>query len=345
MSDREVRTRVEVYRGGAYLLTLLATSPPEIVMQREAAIKTSFFGSFRPDDRVNWLGDELRPILVVDGEDHPCGVYLTSTVRERSSETGRVVEVDSYDRCWQVQSCRTETILHLAAGTPYLGAVRDLLLSAGIALMLEVPSTQTLATDREDWPVGTDYLTIINSLLQEINYDELWFDAQGRARLEPVAVPSADSVQHVLDTCQIDSLILSDLTREQDVFNTPNVFVCVCDSPDLDQTLASEAVNDNPQSPLSTIRRGRRIVQVVKVDSTPDQATLDAYAIKLRNDSLRVSETVQIRTALLPGYGVGDVVGLVHPDAQGLYIEAAWRMDFAPGGDMTHVLRRVVLSV
>ena len=52
-----------------------------------------------------------------------------------------------------------------------------------------------------------------------------------------------------------------------------------------------------------------------------------------------------MRTALLPGYAVGDTVALVHPEAQGLYIEDSCRIRFAPGGDMTHGLRRVVLSV
>ena len=303
MSTREVSTRTDVYRNGVRLTTLRDAEDGEITMQREAAIKTSLYGSYVPDPLVDWLTDELRPVLVIDGEEYPCGVYLAATVRERSSEDGHVIEVDAYDRCWLVQSCRMETILHLDAGTYYLAAVA------------------------------------------EINYEQLWFDAKGYARLEPVAEPTADSVQHVLDTGQINSLILPGLTREQDIFNTPNVFVCVCNNPDLGQTLTAEAINDNPQSPLSTIRRGRRIAQVVKVDNTPDQATLDAYAAKLRNRSLWASETVQVRTALLPGYGVGDTVGLVHPDAQGLYIEASWTLQLKPGGEMTHGLQRVVLSL
>lgn len=345
MSTREVSTRTDVYRNGVRLTTLRDAEDGEITMQREAAIKTSLYGSYVPDPLVDWLTDELRPVLTIDGEEYPCGVYLAATVCERSGEDGHVIEVDAYDRCWLVQSCRTETILHLDAGTYYLAAVRSLLATAGVPLVLETPSTLTLATDREDWPVGTDYLTIINQLLAEINYEQLWFDARGYARLEPVAEPSADSVQHVLDTSQINSLILPGLTREQDIFNTPNVFVCVCNNPDLGQTLTAEAINDNPQSPLSTIRRGRRIAQVVKVDNTPDQATLDAYAAKLRNQSLWASEIVQVRTALLPGYGVSDTVGLSHPDAQGLYIEASWTLQLRSGGEMTHGLQRVVLNL
>ena len=140
------------------------------------------------------------------------------------------------------------------------------------------------------------------------------------------------------------------------MFETPNVFIAVCANPLKGSPLVATAVNENPQSPLSTVRRGRRICQKYPVDNIANQAELQTYAEKLRNDSLMSGETLTITTALIPGIGVGDVVSLYYDNPiydiygnnvgfepiDAICVVRAWTMSLAIEGHMEMELERVV---
>ena len=50
---------------------------PQIRMDDGGEIKTSFSGTFAPPDfEADWLSDEIRPELVIDGVRHPLGIFL-----------------------------------------------------------------------------------------------------------------------------------------------------------------------------------------------------------------------------------------------------------------------------
>lgn len=344
---RTLDFRYVILRDGADRgeLRALSDSPPQLRMDDGAEIKTSLSGSFAPSAEIDWLRDEIRPELILDGVPHPLGVFAPATVSDERGETSVSLRVEAYDRCWRVRDTYTETILSLAAGTNYVTAVKQLLTAAGVAVVIETPTTAALSEIREDWDVGTSLLTIVNDLLAEINYKPLYFNAQGAAVLEPFAVPSAENIQHVLDCGNIRSLMLPGDARSTDVYSAPNVFLCICSNPDKDGVLTSVAVNDNPQSPLSVARRGRRIMRVENVNNIASQAELDDYAARLRNESLFTGEIVTVSTALFPGYGVDDVTALVLPDLTAICRERRWEMELRVGGTMKHTLERVVLAL
>ena len=344
---RQVDFRYVLMRGGADLgeLQALSDQAPSVRMDDGGEIKTSLSGIFLPSALANFLTDEIRPELIVDGVAHSLGVYSAATVTEQSDESSLALRIEAYDRCWIVKDNYTETILSIAAGTNYLTAVKQLLTAAGIGTVIETPTAQMLAETREDWDVGTSYLKIINDLLGEINYKQLWFNAQGAAVLEPAYVPTIENVQHTLDANSVQSLMLPENDRQTDVYNAPNVFLCICSNPDKSAPLTSIAVNDNPQSPLSVPRRGRRIMRVENVDNVASQQELDDYAARLRNESVYAGETISVTTALLPGFGVDDITALVLPDLSAICKERRWQMELAVGGSMKHELERVVLTL
>lgn len=203
---RDVRFRVDVLRNGAPITHLQwdTGSPPQIIASRDATIHTSIKGTFLVNDAVDYLSDELQPVMAIDGQETPLGIYQAATPSIKGAAGQKRVEVEAYDRCWRVYSNRTETILHLSAGASYLTEIRKLLTACGVALVIATPSDATLQTDREDWDVGTSYLTIVNDLLAEINYNSLWFDASGVARLEPYQEPSAQNIDWSYGTTDLD---------------------------------------------------------------------------------------------------------------------------------------------
>ena len=344
---RTVDFRFIVTRGGADYSELqpIRNAKPTVFMNESTEIKTSLSGDFAQNDAVDWLTDQIRAELVIDGVRHPIGVFLPATVTPIEDENTKSVHVEAYDRCWLVRDNYTETIRHFAAGSSYITIVKQLLTECDIAVQIVTPSTATLAEDREDWDIGTSLLSIVNDLLGEINYNPLWFDATGAAIVEPASVPSAENIEHTLDDSNVESLLLPEIRRETDVYQAPNVFVCVVSNADKSAAMVATAVNDNPQSPLSIPRRGRRIVQIERLDNIASQAELEAYAARLRNESLFTGETITVRTGLLPGFGVADVTALHYGDLAAICIERSWTMELAVGGRMTHKLEKVVIAL
>lgn len=345
---RKVSFQYVVVRNGADYMTLqeIEGSEPTIRMDADGEIKTSFSGSFEdPGDTVDWLSDEIRPEMIIDETTYPLGVFLPGSVMHSESETTKSVRIEAYDRCWQVKDIKTSSPEYFAAGVNYISAIEQLLTQAGIASISATPTSATLAEARADWSLGTDYLSIINQLLGEINYKDLWFNASGAAVLEPAEVPSAQNIQHTIDADDPAALLLPDNSRELDVYNAPNVFVVVCSNPDKSAVMIARSENTNPQSPLSIPRRGRSIMMVEQVDNIADQNALQAYADKLRNQSMITGETISIRTGLLPGFGVDDVTAIQLDDLMAICRERAWSMQLRAGGVMSHTLERVVINI
>lgn len=342
---RTVETRVDVLRNGAVLTQLRPDGAPRIRMRSSAAIKSSLSGRFAPDDRVDWLRDELRPVLILDGVEHPLGIYAPATITPSTANGVSRVSVEAYDRCWRVQATCSEQLIHLTAGTNYIDAVKTLLARAGIALVLATPTAETLTADREDWQIGQDYLTVVNALLSEINYKPLHFNAAGFAVLEPRRGLDAAYITRTYDAGNSRCLVREDLSARLDLYNAPNVYICVSSDPDGSGPLVATAENNNPASPLSIVRRGRRIAKTCKVTRIASQAALEEYARLQCMDGMLLGASVSISTGIMPGCAPGDIVALVHPEMEGLCRETEWQINLAPGGTMTHKLEKEVLQI
>lgn len=355
--------RFYVLRNNARYAEIFPKSAPTIRMSGSAEIKASLQGTFLQEAigtgnepaEINWLSDEIQAALVINGTEKPIGLFMPAVVTPRvSSADERTVEIQAYDRCWRVRDTKVNGKLFYAAGTRYLDIIEGLLTLSGIGMIIKTPTDAVLATDREDWDLGTAYLEIVNELLTEINYKQLWFNASGAAILEPVGAVTAENVKRTYSDSQPDQRapaamkivpIFPGVRRKTDIYSAPNVFVCICSNPDNDAPMTAIAENTNPQSPLSTLRRRRGIMQVETVNNVATQEDLQAYADRLLFESMTAGETITIETNLLQDAGVNDVVAIQYGDLSGLCIERGWSMQLGAGGKMTHELQRVVLNI
>lgn len=335
--------RVDVYRNGARLTSIKAAEPPQITASAESEIKSGLSGVFYHNSLVDYLDDELRPVQIIDGKEYTAGVFHVARYTDAYTQFGKTMRIEAYDKCYLLKSTTTETVLHLAASTSYLTAIEQLMVASGIKLFMTTPNASVLATDREDWPIGTDYLTIVNELLGEINYDPVWFNSDGYAVLRPTVSARADNIQHAYSGLDVKSVLSHDCTASVDIWDKPNVFIAVCQNPDLDAPMIATAVNDSPGSSISTYHRGRRIARTYKVKNIADQDALQEYVNNLRNESMLSSETLTIYTANMPSHGIGDTVSVQHPKISGVYREIGWSLTLAPGQLMQHDLQRKVL--
>lgn len=346
---RTVGFKYVILRNGANygILPAPVDSTHQIHMDTEAEIKTSLIGDFfEPEKDVDFMTDKIQPVMILDGKEYPLGIFLPVHVSMDDSDYVKKIHIEAYDQCWYVKAQKVS--VHppfFPAGTNYINAISSLLSTCNIALIYAVSTSEVMTEDRADWGVGTSYLTIVNELLKEINYNDLWFDNAGIAQLTPFEAPDAKFIDHTLSDKDIKSLMIHGMSSTMDIYEIPNEIVVTCSNPDKEGGMIALAENTNPQSPLSIARRGMRITKVININNIASQEALQSYANRLMTETMSAEEEIMIDTLLLPGFGVGDTIGFKYGDLMAICKETAWTMELKVGGHMTHVLNRRVLNI
>lgn len=294
-----------------------------------------------PSREINWLTDRIRPVLIINGAEYPCGLFIATTPEKMITGGQEVWSLEAYSPLYLANRVKIEGAYTITAGTNYMAAVQELLRTAGITAYAAEETDLVLATDRADWPSGTPVLTVINQLLSEINYRSAWVDLTGTVRLTKYTAPSAETIRHTYAMGQY-SIVSGDATATTDYFDKANVFRAVCSSPDLDEPLVATVENADPNSPYSTVSLGVRILQEETVDSVPDLATLQERAEIMLTKSLQTTETVEFVTALYPVHESWDTVALDLGTITGIFTETGWTMLLDASGEMRHTAERVI---
>lgn len=331
----------EVLRDGIRVQEVRAARTGDIYCSADAEIKRSVSCSLYLPEGVDLLRDELRVSLILDGVKTPLGIFTVTTMpRSVSSDGVTVYRCEGYDRGYRVRSRCIEKRSdgYIAAGTKYTDAVQSFLLRSGIQTVLIPDSPLTLREDREDWDVGESFLTIVNTLLGEINYSSLWFDRSGVARSEPYTAPTERAVRFAYQSGR-DAVVRAH-SAQDDYFGAYNVFTVGVSNSGTDPIFVTE-VNDSLDSRISTVYRGRIAAPVVMLDGAPSEDEVRRYAQNLVLKSRISTETASIQTAPEAGHEVGDAVSLSLPEISGKFEEIGWTLPL-DGSLMTHELRRAV---
>jgi hypothetical protein len=270
----------------------------------------------------------------------PQGVFLLTSPTRKANDTGTITrDVDAYDQLLIYRDDVVTNRYAVMAGSVYTDAIEQLI---GTQVDKNITrSSLTLPTTME-WEPGTPKLTIINALLNAINYESLFFDEYGTAVARPYVQPADRASEYEYSTDD-KSVILPDAEQTLDLFSIPNSFTLVVSDPDR-PPLTSTYVNNNPASVTSTVSRGRTIVQYLAEQTAPDQATLDAAARNAAYDASQVYESISFTTALMPIHSNADVYTLTYNDLgiSAKYAEQSWSMTLEAGSTMKHSCRRSV---
>lgn len=333
----EARYRYEV---GDKIIT--AADAPTINMTADSELKFTFRGRFYDyrKQEIDFLTNDLKVIASINGDEYNLGYYVITGETLEHEKGVDYIEIEGYSRLYLLKQSRIETRVYFAANTLYTEALYDLLTDAGITAFYIEPSELTLATDREDWEIGTDRLTIINKLLSEMSYASAWVDLDGVIQCTPAKIPSIENIDIIYQADRY-SIIGADYTMAVDRHNKPNVFRVVCNNPELDEPLVSIIENDDEDNPYSTAYRPR-VLQITEVDNIASQEALDEYAYQLALKSLLSDEVVTYETMLNPEHTVGDIVALGNGDLTGIFVETGWSMTLDYQARMTHRARRTV---
>lgn len=274
----------------------------------------------------------------------PQGVYLLSSPTREIDAGGVVIrEVDAYDQSVVLQSVATEDNFYVSVGDLYTDAIEEIL-----STIIDLPSysitrsTKALPAQKV-WDAGTSYLQIVNDLLTAINYEPIFFDADGVAQVQPYIDPQSRTAEYTYDT-GLTSVLVPEATQRLDLFNQPNKWVLIVSEPDR-PLLKSTYTNIDPASPTSTVNRGRTITDVKTEQDVVDQATLDSKVAQLAQEASQVYEELEFKTAIMPFHAHRDVIHISYPQlgVEANYSETKWGYELEAGAAMTHNARRVII--
>lgn len=275
----------------------------------------------------------------------PLGVFLMSSPTRHVDATGVVTrQIQGYDLLQILVSNYCTSRYTVTAGTNYIAAVRDALKAAGITTGLNLtPTSDTLPVTR-DWKLGTPYLTIINDLLSAINYNSLWFDANGVCVAEPYVTPNNRASTYTFAADQ--ESILSPVVQETlDLFSVPNTWIATVSEPN-QQVLTAQYINSNAQSPTSTKSRGFTIVKVDQNSTAPTQSALNQYVANLAYQDSQIYDQVVLQTALAPFGEDRDVYTIQYQagpmNLSAKFEEIRWTLPLTAGGMHSHTVQRSV---
>lgn len=187
------------------------------------------------------------------------------------------------------------------------------------APVISANSTKTLY---DDFVANTDdtWLTFLRDLVSNAKYN-IDLDELGQV----IFVPQQDigSVQSVWTYNDDNSSILyPDITNERDLYGIPNVVEVVYSNGS--GNIYSRVVNDDPNSPTSTVSRGREILYRdtnPSVVGQPDQAYIDNYAVQLLRNLSCLEHTITYKHGYCP-VRVGDCVTINYKKAKLNYVRA-----------------------
>lgn len=245
-------------------------------------------------------------------ERHPLGTFLVQTPSSSFDGKIRNVSMDAYT-----------PLMELKENMPPIGysVLKDEnIMESAYRLVREnarAPVVRTISSDTlsYDFVANTNdtWLTFTSDLITNAKYsfdlDELgrilFSPRQDTASLQPVWTYTDDN----------SSILLPTISWEHDLFGVPNVVEVIYSSGS--DYYYARVVNDDPNSPVSTVNRGREIPYRdtnPDVTGNPDQSQIDQYAKQLLKDLSTVEYTVTYTHGYCP-VRLGDCVRLNYSKA------------------------------
>jgi hypothetical protein len=273
------------------------------------------------------------------------GVFLMSSPTRAVNATGTVMrDIQAFDQTVVLESQSVSQNYYVASGAVYTAAVAELLgNTVGMGAYRITPSTLTVPVQRM-WDAGTSNLRIVNDLLAAINYEPVWFDADGVAIIQPYVPPDSKQPEYEYTSGAV-SVLLPEATEEMDLFKAPNQWVLLVSQPDR-PLLKSVYTNTSASSPTSTVNRGRIITEFHNEQDAATQLVLDAKVQEYAQEAGRRFEQIRFTTAMMPMHVHRDSYRVSYPDlgVEGVYSEIQWSFDLSAGAQMSHTARRAAVT-
>lgn len=293
---------------------------------------------------IDLVNTRIKPYMCVMTPtgyvEYPLGVYLISSPNRQSDGISVIRQLECYDKCVILNEDKFTNRYFIPKGQLYTQAINEILESAKIFNHDITASQLTVSADIE-FEIGTTKLSAINQLLSAINYTPIWFDANGYARASVYISPKLRNEEYSYLTDE-QSIIFLGVEQNIDTFNVPNIIIRYTNNPESNY-LYAKYVNNKPSSKLSTVTRGRNVVDCETVSDIANQTTLEQYVARLAEEQA-LYEEISFDTANMPHHTYCDCLRIENKELglNGAYIEQEWTMNLEVGGRMHHRCKRIV---
>ena len=285
------------------------------------------------ENTFDMFSDRLRPVMLIDGTEHNFGDYMIIAAPLTDDGKECLYEVEAYDETMTLKQAALTERKFYAAGTDYLTIIGSMLTDCGLSKVIEDPTDAKITIDHE-YSIGTPYLDIINELLDEIGYSHVYAGQSGYIYItKNITKIIADYVYN-----DDNSTIIDSISTDTDIYSLPNVVIGYVSSPDIPTVLKYKRVNDNPKSVISTVRRGYNVVESFELNDCPDALTLQLAVDNKFLEATQATETAKISTMPDGNHPFGSYVSLGQNGENSLFREVGWSIEF--GGKMSHDLER-----
>lgn len=242
----------------------------------------------------------IRVYLVVNQNGNtykePLGTFLVQTPTWKFNGKTRDISIDAYTPLLELKENLPPIGYSLLKDENIMNAAYRLCRERVRAPVVEAACSTTL---HDNFVANTDdtWLTFLTDLIANAKYT-FGLDELGRVIFLPIQ--DAASLQPVWTyTDDNSSILYPDINLDRDLYGIPNVVEVVYSSGN--DTYHARVVNDDPNSPISTVRRGREIVhRVTNPDlyGDPTENQTQEYAERL----LRKLSTLECAVTYSHGY-------------------------------------------
>lgn len=229
----------------------------------------------------------------------PLGVYVMAAPSTEYSATGQQRTIDLVDKITVISDDRITETLQVAQGANIIAAVQQQIQATGETRILATASTATL-TNTMTWEPGTSRLRIINDLLSVAGYWSLSTDRSGQFLVQPYIAPADRPVAWSFEAGAA-SLHSPEWEHEMPLWEATNHVTYVSQENDDGQVWVAYAIDDNPDSPTSTISMKRVLNPIVEENvEAASQLDLQTQANRKLRDNSNVVGQMSVNHAFVP---------------------------------------------
>lgn len=240
------------------------------------------------------------------------GTYIVQTPSSTYDGKNRLVSLDAYTPMMELKENPPPLGYALLKGENIMKQAYMIAKERCRAIVVETECNKTL---QEDFVSNTDdnWLTFLSDLIKQANY-EFYLDPDGRILFAPIQKVAELQPVWTFDDGN-SSILHPNVSMQHDLYGIPNVVQVVCSTGS--GTYTAEVKNEDPNSPTSTINRGREILYRDTSPSLPGLPTkeqVDEYAKSLLESLSSVEYQVSYKHGYCP-VRVGDAVRLNYKNA------------------------------
>lgn len=242
----------------------------------------------------------------------PLGTYLVQTPSSSYDGKVRSISMDSYTPLLELKENDVPIGYSLLKGDNIMKQAYLITRNNCRAPVIETESDKLLQ-DNFVAESGEKWLSYISDLISQANY-KFYLDDEGQILFAPKQ--KVEELQPVWTYDDNNSSILyPEISMQHDLYGIPNVVEVVC-STGLN-TYTARVINDDPNSPTSTVNRGREILHrdtEPNLPGLPTERQIDEYAQTLLESLSSVEYQVTYKHGYCP-VRVGDAVRLNYKNA------------------------------